>query len=457
MKTFNIFLLGLLICFTYSCTEPVKETTVQVDLQQPQLEALTLYSLKQDIIHEFSDDNLKASFPLEGGDFFTLPHKPANGYVYIKPGEAVTIGAVSEKPLLLGAKGDISQENDFLNRYVSAYAELKGKPPYMLFGHEPDSFRIHITDFNKPLYDLYAELEASDMEPGFKEGIANRITTDLWEYFIPYPTFHMYSTGALPELPSGFYEEFEQIDFSQPTHLAFKENLKLAKDWAIRDIQFQDYETVPEYYTAISKRMDSLYGNVGVLQDYYTYLQLVEDINHGNGLDANAQKIAAFEENSQSTVLKKLLQKNNAPWEHLKAGKRAPDFVAETREGKNVTRDSLMGKKLYVDIWATWCAPCLAEIPALKQLEHDLKDEPITFVSISIDTQKDKEKWASFIEQRELGGVQLYTEGAWNSDLVADYNISGIPRFFIIDENGHIINANAPRPSDPKAKEILLN
>ena len=146
-----------------------------------------------------------------------------------------------------------------------------------------------------------------------------------------------------------------------------------------------------------------------------------------------------------------------APWVNLKAGLVAPDFVAKKRDDEEVKLSSLKGKKVYIDVWATWCGPCIKEIPALKTLEKELQEEPIEFVSISIDQLKDKEKWLEFIEEKELSGLQLFADGDWTSDLTTAYNIKGIPRFLLIDEAGKIISANAPRPSAPNIREVLLN
>jgi len=54
------------------------------------------------------------------------------------------------------------------------------------------------------------------------------------------------------------------------------------------------------------------------------------------------------------------------------------------------------------------------------------------------------------ITEKELGGIQLFADNNWKSKFVTDYVISGIPRFILIDPEGKIVNANAPRPSDPE-------
>ncbi|MBP8213746.1 MAG: hypothetical protein KAX53_08370, partial [Saprospiraceae bacterium] len=65
------------------------------------------------------------------------------------------------------------------------------------------------------------------------------------------------------------------------------------------------------------------------------------------------------------------------------------------------------------------------------------------------DTQSE---WAKMVKEKQLHGIQLIAENGWNSDIVSDYKINGIPRFIIVGKDGNIINANAPRPS---SKEII--
>ncbi|WP_167610882.1 TlpA disulfide reductase family protein [Maribellus sediminis] len=140
--------------------------------------------------------------------------------------------------------------------------------------------------------------------------------------------------------------------------------------------------------------------------------------------------------------------------EKTKPGTVAPSFNYIDINGDMVSSESLLGKVVYIDVWATWCGPCRGEIPSLKKMEEELDDRPIAFVSISIDD--DKEAWEKMVKEDELGGLQLFAEGAWQSDITKAYAIRGIPRFIMIDKEGKIVNANASRPSNPQTKEKLL-
>ncbi|WP_295126099.1 TlpA disulfide reductase family protein [uncultured Chitinophaga sp.] len=137
----------------------------------------------------------------------------------------------------------------------------------------------------------------------------------------------------------------------------------------------------------------------------------------------------------------------------FKAGEPGLNFSYPDMTGKSVSLKDLKGKVVLVDVWATWCGPCKAEIPSLKALEKEMHDKDVAFVSISVDVEKDKEKWKEFVEKEQLTGIQLFATG-W-SDITKYYNITGIPRFMVFDQQGNIVTIDAPRPSSPDLKKLL--
>ena len=141
----------------------------------------------------------------------------------------------------------------------------------------------------------------------------------------------------------------------------------------------------------------------------------------------------------------------------LKKGSPSPSFNYPDSSGKNISLESLKGKLVYVDVWATWCGPCKAQIPFLKQLEEKYRKEDIAFVSLSIDQLKNISKWKDMIVDKELEGIQIIADKAWRSKFVTDYVIEGIPRFILIDKDGNLMDPMAPRPAIYVEGEMQLN
>lgn len=133
----------------------------------------------------------------------------------------------------------------------------------------------------------------------------------------------------------------------------------------------------------------------------------------------------------------------------------SPSFDYENHKGGKTKLEDFRGKYVYIDVWATWCGPCRVEIPFLQKVEADYKDKNIEFVSISIDVAKDHDKWSAFVNDKNLGGVQLIADKDWNSDFLISFGINGIPRFILIDPAGKVVKADAARPSDPELRKEL--
>jgi thiol-disulfide isomerase/thioredoxin len=145
----------------------------------------------------------------------------------------------------------------------------------------------------------------------------------------------------------------------------------------------------------------------------------------------------------------------------LAKGKPSPKFKNYINyKGGKTSLDALKGKYVYIDIWATWCNPCIAEIPALKSLEKKYHNKNIRFVSISIDDKstagswdKALAKWKKMVKDKNLTGTQLYA--GEDIEFMKEYLVTGIPRFILIDPKGNIVNPNAPRPSNPALENLF--
>jgi thiol-disulfide isomerase/thioredoxin len=145
-------------------------------------------------------------------------------------------------------------------------------------------------------------------------------------------------------------------------------------------------------------------------------------------------------------------------------GTPSPAFTKYTNfKGPKKSLSSYLGKYVYIDIWATWCGPCIQQIPFIASLEKDYHNKNIEFISISTDESRRnggswdaaEKKWRSFVKAKELTGTQLWA-GEDNSFQQA-YQINSIPRFILVDPKGNIVDANAPRPSDPKLKALFTS
>ena len=138
-------------------------------------------------------------------------------------------------------------------------------------------------------------------------------------------------------------------------------------------------------------------------------------------------------------------------WDLSRPGKLSPEISAVDVDGKKWTLADFRGKYIYIDMWATWCAPCRREMPYLKALEEKFADADIVFLGLSTDS--DKSKWEDMVRKGDMTGVQLYLGP--QSTFQKAYQIDGIPRFILLDKEGKIINNNMSRPSQDETAAAL--
>ncbi len=139
----------------------------------------------------------------------------------------------------------------------------------------------------------------------------------------------------------------------------------------------------------------------------------------------------------------------------LVKGNQSPLFNYENHDGGETSLSDLKGKYVLINIWATWSVPSENEMLSLAKIEKEYRKKNIAFVSISVDKKTQYETWKKKVIEKKLVGIQLFANDSWNSQFILDYQIQGIPRFILIDPEGRIVNANAPRPSDPDLVLLL--
>ncbi len=185
---------------------------------------------------------------------------------------------------------------------------------------------------------------------------------------------------------------------------------------------------------------NGLYGKISSKKERAKdYLDLIKRLTN------NTKYIEASEKRYEEVMNAKGLTKGDI----------SPEFSYESIDGETVSLSDLKGKYVYIDVWATWCGPCIKQVPYLKALEKRYHDKAIVFVSISVDKEKVKDTWKQFIADKELGGLQLFADKSFDSDFMNAYSINSIPRFILIDPEGKIIDPEAPRPSFEKTKVLL--
>jgi thiol-disulfide isomerase/thioredoxin len=186
-------------------------------------------------------------------------------------------------------------------------------------------------------------------------------------------------------------------------------------------------------------------------EEFITNLNMYIESIEQELMSVNNKAFASIEKENNVKMIEYYLEKMEAIAKLPKKGEPAINFTYPDKDGNEFSLSSFNSSLVYVDVWATWCGPCKAEIPALKELENDYHDNNITFLSVSVDT--DKKAWLNMLADKQLGGMQLWANG-WSA-ITKSYAINGIPRFMLFDANGNVISLDAPRPSSSEIRELL--
>jgi cytochrome c biogenesis protein CcmG/thiol:disulfide interchange protein DsbE len=118
----------------------------------------------------------------------------------------------------------------------------------------------------------------------------------------------------------------------------------------------------------------------------------------------------------------------------VNAGDTAPDFSVVTESGRTVTRANFGGKLLVLNFWASYCVPCISELPSLNQFAEEYKKQGVVVLGVSID--KNESLYKKFIRDRQVAFETARDPEAKISD---SYGTFQIPETYLIDRNGKVI------------------
>jgi|TARA_E500000331_G_scaffold346288_1_gene384990 thiol-disulfide isomerase/thioredoxin len=122
-------------------------------------------------------------------------------------------------------------------------------------------------------------------------------------------------------------------------------------------------------------------------------------------------------------------------------------------DGREVDLSMMKGKVVLIDFWATWCGPCVREIPSVKKTYEELHSKGFEIIGISMDS--DKGKLEDFLAKNDMSWPQFFDGKGWKTSLAQEHGISSIPAMWLVDKEGNLVDQNARSDLEEKVQKYL--
>lgn len=380
-----------------------------------------------------STGHFSIKFKLNNANYFRL----GRNILYLSPGDSLSMFINYRWPDSSSFKGKHSSENEYLKftPFPKAGSFLDGGYNIKKTIQQTIDEILIAAKKREVLLKKYQNLSK---EFRMLEGV--RIKADVLNSLIDIRPYFPYIHKLTKDSLSSFEEEYKRI--IEP-YIATYSKINL-------DQSFLKIKVYRDVVSTIINHKSDRSENERKIKDWIKAKQLVENIT-GN---VEKKQIAAFENKIKEiqvpqyrfavyNTFKELLKFGN--------GDTARDFIFTNNNNEIFHLNSFIGKVTYIDLWATWCGPCIEEFPYLDVLKEKYKNTNVVFITLSIDDNKIL--WKKNLVNRKALGIQ----GIIDRKKLKEYRVTSIPRIIIINKDFKIAVMNGPLPSSHQTNEILDN
>lgn len=382
-----------------------------------------------------AEGKFDTTFVLKEPTYFSI----SRNTLYLTPGDDLTVKITQSN-----SEAEFSGKGAEVNIYMKKRLFPKGGSFLEAGSNIKKDFATTKVTIDSLAAIRYAELDKLTASDEFKSLEKARITADVINSYISYGSYSRMFNGIKDETEyKAKWNEFSQT-LAPLLNPLYKEIVdeKMLDVAVVRDVLSYATESAGAAWfegITLPERTKELYAcdekvselrreaSQKVVNDVNTYLKNVKNKDFADELYAKIAQVG------------KLLP-----------GQTAPDLVLQDVDGNTRKLSDFKGKMIFVDLWATWCGPCIQESPAFEALGKKYANEEIVFLPVS--TDNNTKIWLSYLKAHKKELTQYFSQ---DKALKNDWAIFYIPRFILIDKNFKIVDAYAPRPSSDEINALI--
>lgn len=433
----KIFTYIPLICVLISCSQnPARNSTI-IEGQIPEFASKVVQiNLKDSVIKTVvdNDGNFHLNISLDYPQY--AYSKELDRRLFLLPNDSLLIRKADDKYIFSG--GQSALINNYYTdwrTYLYAVADTSDSEKY--YNQKPYDFSKSVDKWielcKKPLY----ELQKSNPNIN-KDFIAfENARIKYWMY----GDLNDYKNKN-QQIPDDFYKYLDEVNLNDLNLFQLDEYKYFLSSYVFMNAR----------RLKINDKIEETSKMLYIIQETFKHEAIKNEISkeiiriQTSNLSVNDTLFERFKTICTNTQYVKKIENNYQNLRSLTKGNKALDFEFIGLNGNIVCLNDFKGKYLLIDVWSTTCAPCIREIPFIEKLKQEFKGKNIEIIAACL---SDDPAWKATIAKHGLTEGQYRVENGWKSKFRNDYlKSSGVPVYILVDPNGFIIDARAPKPSE---------
>ncbi len=459
----------LLVVALAACAQPAPDFAIITGhVENPAGEEVEVYYVKEfvtntreEVVTTLDENNsFSAKLPMKEPRLVSVRTQGRSISLYLEPGAEVDVNFdVDDTTQVPDIEGDQAAENRLLAGYNADVASKYARMTVLSRAAEmgPDEFMQYVNDIYEEKREyLESDVRFDELSEGFVSMMQANIRYEKFGQLMEYPmaAAHFRELDSHPELPDGYYDFLDDPELFSDQHTnlsSYVAFLNVYQNYMMEKNEPEEGYGDRDYYQVLFEQSYEAFS--GETRDIALAGAVISMIRFGD-FELAGEHYEQFLDLAITDKYKDLVDAEYQQVLALSPGQPAPDFTLTDIDGEEVSLSDFRGQVVYLDFWASWCGPCMREVPYARELKKRMEDhDDLVFLYISVDT--DEDAWRSKVAEENIQGVHLNVPG-FSHEVPEEYNLRGVPTFFLIGRDGQIVDNRPPRPSHDNIDEVLL-